>query len=249
MTEKTLYLQVSKETIAPFVILSGDPHRVERIIKNLDDVKKVAVSREFYTYVGKYKGMPVTVSSTGIGGPSAAIAIEELYEAGAEVVVRIGTMMGLKDNLGKFFVPVAAMRKENTSNYYVESSYPAVADKELVDVMSKSVLKHDREVENGVTVSTDGYYTHMKESRLSKKMNTDVLGWMDDLVEYNIVGADMETSTLLTLGGLMGIKVASVTLGTVTNNLNQSLDPETRADEDALLTTIVLDGLYDLYTK
>lgn len=249
MTNKTLYLEVSEETIAPYVILSGDPRRVEKIITQLDDVKEVSVNREFHTYTGTYKGMPITVSSTGIGGPSAAIALEEVYEAGAKVVVRLGTVMGLQDNLGKFFVPVAAMRRENTSSYYVEKGYPAVANFDLVSVMNDSITKHDREFENGIVCSTDGYYTEMKESRLSKEMKTDVVGMMAGLDKFNIAGLDMETSTLLTLGNLMGIKVCSVTLATVTDNLNQAIEPKKRVEEERVLATIVLDGLLNHYNK
>lgn len=249
MSKETLYLQLTNEKVAPYAILSGDPRRVEKIITHLDDVSEVSVSREYHTYTGKYKGMPVTVSSTGIGGPSAAIALEELYEAGIEVAVRLGTVMGIGGNLGKFFVPVAAMRRESTSKYYVDSSYPAVANSELVNIMNESVLKHEREYENGIVCSTDGYYTEMKESRLSKQMERDVVGFMEGLHKYNIKGLDMETATLLTLGNLMGIKVCSVTLATVTDNLNQALEADLRKDEESLLAKIVLEGLLTLHNK
>lgn len=249
MSKQTLYLELTQEKVAPYAILSGDPRRVEKIITHLDEVKEVSVSREYHTYTGLYKGMPVTVSSTGIGGPSAAIALEELYEAGVEVAVRLGTVMGIGGNLGKFFVPVAAMRRESTSKYYVDSSYPAVADPELVNVMNDSIARHNRESENGIVCSTDGYYTEMKESRLSKQMNRDVEGFMDGLHQYNIKGLDMETATLLTLGNLMGIKVCSVTLATVTDNLKQSLDSDVRKEEESILAQIVLEGLLSLHNN
>lgn len=244
MTKKqTLYLELTEDKIAPYAILSGDPRRVEKIITHLDDVEKVSVSREFHTYTGVYKGVKVVVSSTGIGGPSAAIALEELYEAGIKVAVRLGTVMGIGGNLGKFFVPNAAMRKESTSKYYVDSSYPAVADPGLIQVMNESISEHNRESVNGIICSTDGYYTEMKESRLSKKMNTDVVGFMEGLKKFNIKGLDMETATLLTLGNLMEIKVCSVTLATVTDNLNQSIPLDKRALEEEVLAKIVLDGI------
>ncbi|MGO3732248.1 MAG: nucleoside phosphorylase [Vagococcus sp.] len=249
MTEKTLYLEVSKENTAPYVILSGDPRRVEKIINLLDFYEEVAVSREFHTYTGEYKGVPVTVSSTGIGGPSAAIAVEELFEAGVKVAVRLGTVMGLKDNLGKFFVPRAAVRADGTSDIYVDAGYPAVADFDLVSVMNESVLKHNREVDNGIVYSTQGYYTEMKESALSKKMGTDVEGFIDSLHKYNISGMDMETAAILTLGNLMGIKTCSVTLATVTDNLKTKLESDIRVKEEEVLARIVLDGLVRFHEK
>jgi uridine phosphorylase len=247
MLNKTLYLEVNKDNVAPYAILSGDPQRVEKIITLLDEYEKVSVNREFHTYTGTYKGIPVTVSSTGIGGPSAAIALEELYEAGVQVAVRLGTVMGLKNNLGDFFVPSAAIRKDGTSDSYVDSSYPAVADFELVKFMNDSVINHGRKVDNGIIYSTEGYYTEMKESALSKKMDKDVVGHMENLHKYNVSGMDMETGTILTLGNLMGIQTCSVTLATVTDNLNKKLDSKTRLLEEEMLAKIVLDGLCDFY--
>lgn len=249
MTEKTLYLEVSKNNTAPYVILSGDPRRVEKIITLLDSYEKVAVSREFHTYTGTYKGVPVTVSSTGIGSPSAAIAMEELFEAGAEVIVRLGTVMGLKNNLGKFFVPRAAVREDGASDTYVEKGYPAVADFDLVNVMNESVLSHQRKLDNGIVYSTQSYYTEMKESLLSKTMDTNVKGFMKSLHKYNISGMDMETATVLTLGSLMGIRTCSVTLATVTDNLETKLDLDVRKKEEEMLARIVLDGLVNLSKK
>ena len=185
MSTKTLYLEASSKNVAPYVILSGDPRRVEKIIPLLDDCEEVAVNREFHTYTGNYNGMPVTVSSTGIGGPSAAIAIEELFEAGVQVVVRLGTVMGL-NRLGSFFVPIAAVRKDGTSDAYVDPGYPAVADFELVQHMRRSVINHQGSVESGIIYSSQGYYTQMKESALSKRMDVDVPGFIDSLHRLNV---------------------------------------------------------------
>lgn len=243
MAEKTLYLELTNENTAPYVIFSGDPRRVEKIITQLDSYEKIAVNREFHTYTGLYHGVPVTVSSTGIGGPSAAIALEEFFETGIKVAVRLGTVMGLKDNLGKFLVPSAAVRKEKTSENYVELGYPAVADFTLLQLMNESIQKNGRIADNGIVYSTDGYYTEMKESRLSKKLGGDAVQRMQELVKYNISGMDMETATLLTLGNLMGIKACSVTLATVTNNLETKLAPSERIHEEEVLAKIVLDGI------
>ncbi|MEG1992166.1 MAG: uridine phosphorylase, partial [Acetivibrio sp.] len=130
----TLYMGAEKETIADYVIFSGDPWRVELLKQYLEEPQKVAFLREFNTYTGTYKGVRISVTSTGIGAPSAAIAMEEMYEAGMKVAVRMGTVMALQDDmLGKFIIPIAAMRREATSKTYVEESYPAVADIELVN--------------------------------------------------------------------------------------------------------------------
>ena len=138
----TLYMGVDESTVAEYVIFSGDPWRVEVIKGYLDNPQKVAFKREFNTYTGTYKGIPVTVSSTGMGAPTAAIAMEEMYEAGMKVAVRMGTVMALQDDmLGKFIIPIAAMRREATSKTYIEESYPAVADIELVNIMNATVTQ------------------------------------------------------------------------------------------------------------
>ena len=159
---KTLYMGASPETVGSYVIFSGDPWRVEVVKQYLDNPQKVAFQREFNTYTGTYKGVRITVTSTGIGAPSAAIAMEEMYEAGMKVAVRMGTAMALRDDmLGKFIIPIAAMRRESTSNTYVEPSYPAVADLELVNVMNETVTQMGAEYENGINCTMDLSLIHI----------------------------------------------------------------------------------------
>lgn len=245
--EQTLYIGAHCHNIAPNVILSGDPRRVEHIITLLDEYEKVSVSREFHTYTGTYKGVPVTISSTGIGGPSAAIALEELYTAGMKVAVRLGTVMSLNDGLKRYYVPTAAVRFDGTSDGYVDRGYPAVASFRLVDYMTRSVKEHEREVDHGLVYSTQGYYTEMKESKLSKQSKRNVLQKIEELHTLNIAGMDMETATVLTLGTLMGIEACSVLLATVTENVHQSMEAEERKQEEEMLARIVLDGIVSFH--
>lgn len=240
----TLYLKAAKADISKYVIFSGDPWRVEILKKMLDNPKHIAFSREFNTYTGTYKGIPITISSTGIGAPSAAIAMEELYECNMEVAVRMGTVMGLKDDmLGKLLIPIGSMRMESTSDTYAPKGFPAVASVELINSMNKSTLMNSREYINGITCTMDGFYSQMKESRLSKKMNTDISKTFDYLDRYNIHGVDMETSLMLVLGNLMGIKVCSVTMTTVLKNLKAVLTGQERKKAEEDLCKIVLDGI------
>lgn len=240
----TLYLRGEDGIIAKYVIFSGDPWRVETLAKLLDEPKHIAFNREFNTYTGTYQGMPVTVSSTGIGAPSAAIAMEEMYQCGMEVAIRMGTTMGLMDDsLGKLIIPTGVMREEATSATYVPLSYPAVADIELINCMNKSVLENGRRYMNGVTCSMDGFYSRMRESKLSKKMQTDIDETFQRLKKYNILAVDMESSCMLVLANLMGIKSCIVTITTVLENLKNSLAGDERARAEQDLCQIVLDGL------
>ncbi len=241
---KTLYLQASPEQIADAVIFSGDPGRVKRVCEKLDGVHKISENREFVTFTGTYRGMPVTVTSTGIGAPSAAIALEEMYACGMKVAVRLGTVMGLDGRLGEFIIPRAAMREESTSSTYVRSSYPAAADFDLVSCMNQAVKAEKGFYTNGIVCSMDGYYSQMKSSRLADEMQINVDATVPELKKYNIVGLDMETSLVLTLGALMNIRACSVTYVTVLDGLKDMLQDEARIQGEDQLIRVVLEGLY-----
>ncbi|MGI6756088.1 MAG: nucleoside phosphorylase [Atopobiaceae bacterium] len=240
----TLYLGADEKTVAPNVIFSGDPWRVEVLKGYLDNVSHVAFNREFNTYTGTYQGCPVTVTSTGIGAPSAAIAVEEMYEAGMRVAVRMGTVMSLVDDmLGDFVIPIAAMRRESTSLTYVDESYPAVADIELVNVMNEAVSSHGHRSLNGINCTMDGFYTKMHDSRFSRESGRDMSTTFTELKKLGVVGVDMESSCILTVARLMGVRACVVTLCTVLENLKDALHGQERTDAEDLLCRVTLDGI------
>ncbi|MBS6397894.1 MAG: nucleoside phosphorylase [Clostridiales bacterium] len=245
---KTLYMGADRESIADYVIFSGDPWRIEVIRQYLENPQKVAFLREFNTYTGTYKGVRITVTSTGIGAPSAAIAMEEMYEAGMKVAVRMGTVMALQDDmLGKFIIPVAAMRREQTSRTYVEESYPAVADFDLVQVMNKTVHQMGAEYVNGMNCTMDGFYSQMHDSRFSREYGRDLSGIFEELKKLHVTGIDMESACMMTVGRLMGVKTCVVTITTVLENLKQVLAGQERKDAEDLLCRTTLEGIYNYH--
>lgn len=242
--KKTLYSRCTVNDISPYVIFSGDPGRVKMIADRLDETKLVSENREFTTYTGEYKGVPITVTSTGIGGPSAAIALEEMAECGMKVAIRIGTVMGLGDtSLGELIIPVGCMRSEATSKTYVEEEYPAVADPVILLSMSKAAVQNDFPYNHGVICSMDGFYSQMKESILARSLGIDINGGMDRLERYKIAGIDMESGVILTLSRLMGIKAGVVVLTTVRRNLDSEMDEESRVEAVEGMINVVLDGI------
>ncbi len=246
--EKTLYMKIDNRSISKYVLFNGDPFRVERLVKYLDNPTHIAFSREFNTYTGFYKGVEVTITSTGIGGPSAAIAMEEMYHAGMEVAVRMGTVMGLRpDLLGKFIIPQKALRKEGTSFTYVDEAFEAIASNSLVQCMNIAVVNMGMEFDNGLNCTLDGFYSQMKESRLSKERGTNIPKIFDELKQVGVVGIDMETSVILTLGKLMGIEACTISMTTVLENLSTSLHGELREQSEENLCLAALNGivLYD----
>ncbi len=245
----TLYMGGTGEAIARNVLFSGDPWRVNVLKQYLDNPVDVAFKREFNTVTGSYKGVPVTVTSTGIGAPSAAIAMEEMYECGMEVAVRMGTVMALDDSmLGQFIIPIASMRREGTSASYAEPSYPAVADVELVNVLNGVARDFGKRADNGISCTMDGFYTKMHDSRFSKEKGIDMQKTYDELKALGISGIDMETSCLLTVGRLMGVKTAVITMVTVLENLKQVLLGEERTAAEDLLCRAALEGIYRFAT-
>lgn len=179
--------------------------------------------REFNTCTGTYKGERITVTSTGIGAPSAAIAMEEMYACGMEVAVRMGTVMSIQDDmLGQFIIPIASMRRESTSKTYVEESYPAVADLELVNILNQTAADFGKRSLNGVSCTMDGFYTQMHDSRFSKECGRDLSRVFEELRALHVCGIDMESACMLTVGRLMGVKTAVITMVTVLENLKET---------------------------
>ncbi|MCD7736383.1 MAG: nucleoside phosphorylase [Lachnospiraceae bacterium] len=246
----TLYMGANEGQIADYVIFSGDPWRVEVVKKYLDNPEKIAFLREFNTYTGTYKGVRITASSTGMGSPTAAIAMEEMYEAGMKVAVRMGTVMALQDGmLGKFIIPIAAMRRECTSDTYVEKAYPAVADIELVNIMNETVTDMGAEYVNGISCTMDGFYSQMHDSRFSLESGRNLSGVFEELKKLHVTGVDMESSCMMTLGRLMGVKTCVVTMTTVLENLKEVLKGQERIDAEDLLCRTALEGIYRYHRK
>jgi len=242
-------MKVNKDVISKYVLFSGDPWRVEMLSKYLTEVTHVGFFREFNTYTGFYKGVKITATSTGIGAPSAAIAMEEMYDNGMEVAVRMGTVMSLKDELlGQFIIPVASMREEGTSLSYAPLSFPAVADIELIGYMNKAATEMGYQYNNGINCTLDGFYSQMRESRLSSELKTDISATTERLKKYGVTGIDMESACMLTVGRLMNIKTCVVTMATVLENLKKVIlgDERTKVEED--LCKVALEGIV-MYDK
>lgn len=241
----TLYMGGTPETISKYVVFSGDPWRVNVVKKYLDDPKEVAFMREYNTYTGSYKGVPITVTSTGIGAPSAAIAMEEMYECGMEVALRMGTVMAMDDDmLGHFIVPLGSMRRESTSKTYVEESYPAIADLELLNILNQTVADHGKRSLNGISCTMDGFYTQMHDSRFSKETGRDMAPVFEQLRALHVTGIDMESACMLTVGRLMGVKTAVLTVTTVLENLKEKLEGQERLDAEDLLCRVALEAIF-----
>ena len=134
---KQYHIQVGEGEVGRYVILPGDPKRCKKIAQYFDNPVLVADNREYVTYTGTLDGVKVSVTSTGIGGPSASIAMEELYRCGADTFVRIGTCGGMQTEVksGDVVIATGAIRMEGTSKEYAPIEFPAVADLSVINAL------------------------------------------------------------------------------------------------------------------
>lgn len=154
------HIQVANGEVGRYVILPGDPKRCKKIAQYFEDPVMIADNREFITYTGTLDGVKVSVTSTGIGGPSAAIAMEELARCGADTFVRIGTCGGIQPEVksGDIVVATGAVRMEGTSKEYAPIEYPAVADIDVVNALRGAGKKLGYTCHTGVVQCKDSFY-------------------------------------------------------------------------------------------
>jgi uridine phosphorylase len=232
---KTLYLKCEPGDIGELVLLTGSPERVDRIATLLDSARTIAHSREFYTISGQYQGRFVSAVSSGIGAPSAAIAIEELKQLGVKAVVRVGTMMGVSVPMGAYVISIGAARFEGTSRAYLDMAYPAVPDWELVQQLRGSGQQKGLDVRLGITATYDAFYPKMAPALTGRDLPD-----IDDLRKGQVTALDMETALLYVMGTRLEMSVAAMCL--VTNDFApfDVLDARSRASgEDALIQTVL----------
>lgn len=196
------HLLCQRGDIAPSVILPGDPGRVLRFAELLDSAREIVFNREYRTVTGKYKGMPVSICSTGIGGPAAAIAIEELINLGAKRLIRVGSCGGSTKgvNIGDLVISDSVVREDHACLDYVPLQFPAIANPDLLQALIGAAKGLKARSHVGLTVSVDALYAP------STKIKKDY--WK----QFGALAQDMEASTVLTLARVRGIAAASVLL-------------------------------------
>lgn len=210
--QKQYHIALCPGDIGEYVLLPGDPARSDIAAKYLENAELKASNREHRTFTGYYKGIKISVTSTGMGCPSATIAAEELIRIGAKNLIRIGSSAALdpRVRIGDLMISVGAMKNEGTSRFYVPDSFPAVPDLELTQMLiqtAKEMTKDmDVEVYTGITSSDDAFYGEIPE-------------FLDKLRSYKVMNLDMESSALYTVAHLRGVKAATIngTSGNLTN--------------------------------
>ena len=200
MMTRMPHIQLGDEINTRMAILPGDPKRVERIAKHFDTADDYGMSREYRSIAGTYKGRRILAMSTGMGGPSAAIAVEELAKLGVSWIVRIGSSGSLKEDVqvGDLVIVTGAIRDDGTSRGYIDTSYPAVADFTLLTKLKENAEKLNFPHHMGICRSHDTMYGDRNPELYRKWAATPAMA------------SDMETATVLTIASLRGVHAASI---------------------------------------
>jgi uridine phosphorylase len=237
------HLEVGPGDVADAVLLPGDPERVEAVVDCWDDHEVVADHREYRTATGSYDGAPVSVTSTGIGSPSAGIAVEELARVGAGTLIRVGSCGAIQPEvgIGDLVVTSGAVRQEGTSHEYVRGDYPASADDRVVAalVAAAEELGHDYHV--GVTASTDSFYAGQGREGFEGFRAAGSEALVDELRDVGVLNFEMEASAVLTLASIYGLRAGAVCTVYANRTTGEfRVEGERRAAETASLAVALL---------
>lgn len=207
--DKTLqkHIRCKEGDVAPYVLIPGDPQRAKRIADTFDTMEKIAENREYVVYTGHKDGVRMSVCSTGIGGPSAAIAIEELAKVGAHTFIRVGSAGGRREDIpvGSVVIVNAAVRGDGTSMEYLPEIYPAIADFDVTTALMQSaneILKDEKHYV-GTSFTRDAYY--MQNQRLNEL-----------LMDTDVAVSEMECATAFIVGSKRRLRVGAL-VGTDSN--------------------------------
>ena len=206
------HIHVAPGEVGKYVILPGDPKRCAAIAKYFDDPVLIADNREYVTYTGYLDGEKVSVTSTGIGGPSASIAMEELVQCGADTFVRVGTCggMDIKVKGGDIVVATGAVRMEGTSKEYAPIEFPAVANLDVINALVGSAKDLGVTYHTGVVECKDSFYgQHEPET---KPVGYELLNKWEAWLRLGCLASEMESAALFTVASYLRVRCGSAFL-------------------------------------
>ena len=238
---QTMYhIGVAPGQVGKYVLLPGDPKRCKKIAAYFEDPVFIADNREFVTYTGKLDGVPVSVTSTGIGGPSASIALEELVMCGADTFIRIGTAggMDLDVQAGDVVIASGAIRMEGTSKEYAPIEWPAVSDFEITSVLKQAAGNLGYRSHVGVVECKDAFYGQHKPEELP--VSYELLNKWQAWLKLGCKASEMESAALFTVAAYLKVRIGSV-LFIMSNQerVKQGLSNEIEHDTDKAIRTAI----------
>ena len=207
--DKQYHIQAGRGDVGKYVILPGDPKRCEKIAKYFDHAKLIADSREYITYTGYLEGEPVSVTSTGIGGPSAAIAMEELVMSGADTFIRVGTCGGMDLDVkgGDIVIATGEIRMEGTSKEYAPIEFPAVADLEVTNALVAAGRELGFTCHPGIVQCKDAFYGQHEPERMP--VSYELLNKWEAWKRLGCKASEMESAALFVVASHLKVRCGS----------------------------------------
>jgi uridine phosphorylase len=231
--------QVGGATLA---ILPGDPGRVERIATHFDDPRALASNREFTSWSGTAGGVPIIVCSTGIGGPSTSIAVEELAQLGVRTFLRVGTTGAIQPSIAvaDVIVTTASVRLDGASGHFAPLEYPAVADFACTTALVEAARSLAITAHVGVTVSSDTFYPGQERyDTVSGFVRSGLRGLREEWQALHALNYEMESATLFTQCAVNGWR-AGMVAGVLVNRTQQEIpDAEVHARVESAAVEVV----------
>ena len=232
--EKMYHIGIDDSHGAKYVILPGDPGRVEKIASYLDDARFLGQNREYTSYIGTLAGEKVLVMSSGMGGPSMAIGLEELYQTGIRTAIRIGTCGGIALPVtgGDLVIANAAIRMEGTTREYVPIEFPAVSNIEVTNALIESAKRLEAKYHVGVVHCKDSFFGQHDPDRMpiGYELNNKWEAWK----KANTLGSEMESAALFVVSQVLGIRAGCV-LNVVWNKDREKLGMSNPESHDTTL--------------
>jgi len=206
------HVALRPEDVRKYALLPGDVERAEKIASEWDERRLAARHREYVTYVGRYGGVDLMVTSTGIGGPAAAIAVDELSRLGVGTFIRVGSTGAIRPDveLGDLVISLGAVRLDGASSQYVRPEYPAVAHYEVVLALVEAAESLGYRYHLGITASTGSFYTGQGRRGCCGYWQSWMEGIIPDLQAAGVVNIEMEAATIFTLASLFGRRAGAV---------------------------------------
>ena len=242
---KQYHIQVGQGEVGRYVILPGDPKRCKKIAQYFEDPVFVADNREYVTYTGTLDGVKVSVTSTGIGGPSTSIAVEELAQLGIRTFLRIGTTGAIQPhiNVGDVLVTTASVRLDGASLHFAPLEFPAVADFECTTALVEAAKSIGATTHVGVTASSDTFYPGQERyDTYSGRVVRHFKGSMEEWQAMGVMNYEMESATLLTMCASQGLR-AGMVAGVIVNRTQQEIpNAETMKQTESHAVKIVVEA-------
>ncbi len=243
---KQYHIGVGPEDIGKYVIMPGDPKRCEKIAQYFDDPVLVGDNREFVTYTGTLNGVKVSVTSTGIGGPSASIAMEELVANGAHTFVRVGTCGGMQTEIkgGDIVIATGAIRMEGTTREYAPIEFPAVPTLNVTNSLVKAADRLGVDHHEGVVQCKDAFYGQHRPETLPN--GQELLRKWDAWLQLGTVASEMESAALFIVAAYLKVRVGSCFLVVANQEREKAGLPNPQVHDTDLAIKVAIEALKDL---